>query len=66
MVHPVINDHLNCYLVEVFNYNAFELLPDIVTELRFIAYTSSLEQKTTTPEIMIAGDILEIGERIHD
>ena len=56
MVHPVINDHLNYYLAEVFNYNACELLPDNeVTELRFIAYTSSLE-KAETPEIMIAGD----------
>lgn len=61
MVHPVISDHLNYYLVEGFNYKACELLPDnIATELTFIAYTSFLGQNTVTSEIMIVGDILEM------
>ncbi len=61
MVHPVINDNLNYYLVKVFNYYACELLPNIATELRFIAYTSLLE-KTATPEIVIMKDVLKLEE----
>ena len=61
MVHPVISDHLNYYLVGGFNYKICEFLPDrIVTELTFIAYTSSLAQNTVTTEIMMVGEVLEM------
>jgi len=52
MVHPVITDHLNYYLVEGLNYKACEILADLmVTELTFIACTSSLGQNTGTSEM---------------
>jgi len=59
MFHPVINDNLNYYLVEVFNYDACEILPNIAKELGFIAYSRSLE-KTATLEIVIMRDVLKL------
>ncbi len=60
MVHQVINDNLNYYFGEVFNYNGCEFLLNISTELRFTAYTGWLKQKIVTPEIMIIRDVLEL------